>query len=186
MKPFFISIIFSIFLVSCGFPPEYYPPNQPEDSSEMYSRVVNMTYDDTWSTLIRYIGSTFFSIDNLEKDSGVITLAFTASNAADFVNGGQIIVTGIGEFNGPYVQYLQRSWNGSLSARSNIIVERLSDNETRVTVNNRYVFTSPPHTWSFNSGGYDTQTVQQAGGSRAHRTMMPTYKAEQMVLSAFD
>jgi len=171
---------------------QYTAPKVKPVSPESYTRVINKSYDETWSALIQYAGGAFFSIDNFEKASGLLTLSFGSSRPSEFITGGQWEAKGTINFSGDYVDYLARYANGQLQGKMNIVVVQLEPNKTKVSVRARYIFTSNhPNigtiTWSFDSGGYDTQYIAgKAAGTPDTRTLMPTYKAEKAILDAID
>lgn len=150
--------------------------------------LLDKSYDAVWNSLIQYSASTFFAIKNYEKDSGLITLEFGASNPEDFVTGGYWKNSG---FEGEYVQYLSDSFNGQLNGLMNIVVAETDNQKTKVIVNARYVFTTPNtknalgNTWVFDSGSCDRVRVHNAAmGIQDTRTLCPTYKAEETIINA--
>lgn len=170
----------------------------PKSSNEIknYSRVINKSYDDTWKALIEYSASTFFSIDNFEKASGLLTLSFGASNPSEFVTGGQWNASSLNNhFSGDYADYLVQYQNGILNGKMNIVVSQIDSSHTKVTVNARYIFTAIAvydnrnytNTWSFDSGNCGTINVSlPTRGTQPQRTICPTYKAESEVLKAIE
>ena len=78
----------------------------------------------------------------------------------------------------------------------NIVVKKINDISTQVTVNARYVFSSNvtdangrhySNTWSFNTGDCKEVTVTNATkGIPPTRTICPTYKAENTILDALE
>lgn len=188
-------------LSSCVSVKAVYKPPVQETSLNKYSKIINKTYDEVWNSLITYSASTFFGIENFEKESGLLTLSFGASNPQDYVTGGYWktdIVYGFNElhFEGDYVEYVSLYQNGSLSGKMNIVVKRINDNSTQVIVNARYIFSSNvidlngrnySNTWSFSTGDCKEVAVTNAViGTPPTRTICPTYKAENAILSALE
>lgn len=177
----FVGVFFLImFLTSC-VSGVYVKPTH-EDKKENYTLTVNKSFDEVWNQLIEYSASTFFAIDNYEKDSGLITLSFGSSQPSEFITGGYWEAIG---YKGDYVDFSADFNNGRLSGKMNIVVIKVSDNESRVIVNARYVFTTPSHTWSFDTGNCDTIFASSPPmGTGRERTICPTYKAENAILDA--
>jgi hypothetical protein len=168
----------------------YRPPTPGE--AALHSQVVANPFDVVWSNLIQYAGGTFFGIEHFEKASGLITLSFGSADPSEFVTGGYFKSTA---FEGDYVDYLARFWNGHLDGKMNIVVRDLGDGTSQVTVNARYVFSAsfpastyvPAEnlTWSFESGRCATlEVMNRSPGTPPTRTLCPTYKAERAIISA--
>lgn len=185
-----VGMSFVILLVDGCMTATYVKPTHV-DKKEKYTVSVNKDFDQVWKQLIEYSASTFFSIDNYEKDSGLITLTFGASRPSEFITGGQWKSTGIKNFEGDYVKCLSMYRNGKLNGKMNIVVSKNSNHETRIIVNARYIFSIPSTqqsrsmTWSFDTGNCDTiKVANPAQGTRPYRTMCPTYKAENAIINA--
>jgi len=203
-KQFYIYISFmvlSLLLSSCISSKSIYKPPSQENLQNKYIKEFNKPYNEIWDALINYSASTFFGIDNFEKESGLLTLSFGASNPQDYITGGYWktdIVYGVNElhFEGDYVEYSSLYHNGNLVGKMNIVVKKIDDNNTRVVVNARYVFStnstdangrSYNNTWSFNTGGCSEIMIANASkGTQPTRTLCPTYKAENAILSALE
>jgi hypothetical protein len=199
---YYLSFIFlSVLLSSCISSKSIYKPPSQEILQNKYIKEFNKPYNEVWDALINYSASTFFGIDNFEKEAGLLTLSFGASNPQDYITGGYWktdIVYGVNElhFEGDYVEYLSLYQNGSLVGKMNIVVKKIDDSNTRVVVNARYVFStnatdangrSYNNTWSFNTGGCSEIMVSNASkGTQPTRTLCPTYKAENAILSALE
>jgi hypothetical protein len=199
---YYLSFLFlSVLLSSCISSKSIYKPPSQEILQNKYIKEFNKPYNEVWDALINYSASTFFGIDNFEKEAGLLTLSFGASNPQDYITGGYWktdIVYGVNElhFEGDYVEYLSLYQNGSLVGKMNIVVKKIDDSNTRVVVNARYVFStnatdangrSYNNTWSFNTGGCSEIMVSNASkGTQPTRTLCPTYKAENAILSALE
>ena len=124
--------------------------------------IVDQPFDDTWRALISKIGQTFFAIDHFEKDSGLLTLTFTANPLSSVVDGGQCKVvyddsslrtaqamwanvhvpaTKI-RFEGNYADYVDQYLSGTFAGKVNLVVQPEGASRTRVTVNTRFVVTA--------------------------------------------
>ena len=190
------AIIFILVLITSGcVSVSYFPPEQT-NNTDNYIRIINKSYDETWHELIQYSAGTFFSIDNFEKESGLLTLSFGASKPSIFITGGQFEATaGSKHFAGDYVDHLTQHGTATLNGKMNIVLSRITDNKTEVMVNARYVFIatignmnhSYSNTWSFDTG--NCCTINVAGstrGSSSQRTICPTYQAELAIIDALD
>ena len=189
-----------LFIAGCSMSAIYKPPTGNLDQMN-YSKIINKGFDDTWDALINYSAGTFFGIENFEKESGLITLTFGASNPEDYITGGYWkvdVVRGANSlhFEGDYVEYLRTYQSGELLGKMNIVVKDVDSTHSRVTVNAKYVFTAEQvletgqrysNTWSFSSGSCDEVTpANRTPGTPPTRTLCPTYKAEKSVLEAIE
>lgn len=147
----------------------YSPPSVKPTPLE--EATVAASYDAVWSALINHVSSSFFSIENFEKESGLITLSFGASNISDYVNCGHWNLNSAYPFNGNYANYIVRNSDGNLSGKMNISLYR-QGKSVNVRVNARYVLTSQEriyagtiyaenikNVWSFDTGSSDTVSV---------------------------
>jgi hypothetical protein len=195
-----VVLIFS-FSVGCSSSAIYKPPLE-NNSITNYSKVVNKSFDETWDALISYSASTFFAIDNFEKASGLITLSFGSSEPERFITGGywkydySYGATQL-HFEGDYVKYGATYQNGELNGRMNIVVRKVDESNTKVTVNAKYVYsvdvsnangvTIGSNTWSFESGRCDEKNVPNAmQGTPPTRKICPTYEAEKSILNSLE
>lgn len=184
MRTYIPLIVTVLFLQGCATASYTPPPTAAADPSE-YTIIVNKPYDVAWQDLINHASSTFFAIDQFEKDSGLMTLEFGASDAARFIDCGEWNdSTG---FSGNYASHLAQRFNGTLSGKMNILVSPEGDDQSRIRVNARYIFQAPPQTWTFDTGSsatVDVGTSAAMGTGTGVRTCKPTYVAENSVLDA--
>lgn len=65
---------------------DYSPPST---SGEIVNtKIVNQPFDTVWDQLVRRLSSDFFVINNIEKNSRLINLSFTAQRPSDYVDCG--------------------------------------------------------------------------------------------------
>ncbi|MHC4378236.1 MAG: hypothetical protein ACYS26_16670 [Planctomycetota bacterium] len=186
---------------------DYTDPDTSSSESD-WSRTIDRDFDVVWQSLIDHVSGTFFAIDNFEKESGLITLSFGASNIDDFVDGGQWTfkrtagpdpITGAPitalEFEGNYAEYTERHLNAELTGSMNIFVREIESDRTVVKVRARYVVVIAQattgglikNTWSFDTGGSDTVMISNpTKGTPPTRTFTPTHLAEKTILSAVE
>lgn len=189
-----IAISLALTLSSC-MTANYTKPTH-KDTKEQYAITIQKDFDTVWKQLIQYSASTFFAIDNYEKDSGLITLSFGASQPSEFITGGHWKASSQAiNFDGDYVDYMTIYNNATLSGKMNIVVTEISNNESSVKVNARYIFSTPTKrsqytvvpgtTWSFDTGNCNTSAVSNpSSGTGKTRTICPTYKAERAIINA--
>jgi len=168
-------------LVGCSSG-SYIPPTVSSDLAS--STVVSKSYDETWNDLIEYSGSTFFAIENFEKESGLITLSFGASQPSSYASGGYFENAATG-FKGDWVDYIAQ-FGASLSGKMNVVVREVSAGETKVTVNARYIFRGDGVNISFDTGscGQQNMGINAIGGTDPIRRVCPTHLAENSIISA--
>ena len=178
-KSLFLLLI-ALILNACGTygPGKVTQPTLVEEGSIENEIIINSDYKTVWSNLIEYSASTFFAIDNFEKDSGLITLDFGSQSPGEFVDCGTVEKSS-GQVS--IVEVFDNEGNPKLTGSMNIIVKEITPNQTKVKVKARYVFSYQNRfdneVWVFDTGGYDTQkfgvwTV----------TCQPTHKAEQAII----
>lgn len=104
--------------------------------------VVNEPLDKVWATLVRHVSASFFTVNNIEKESGFLNVSY-AGAAQEYVDCGTLkagdveytraasltIPAGLGS--------MDRSIG--LSGKANVLVQEVDANQTEVTVNVRYV-----------------------------------------------
>lgn len=205
----FLLVLFSIYGSACAsVTASYSPPPALKDNTSEWSRSIAKPYDDVWRALVSHISSTFFAIENFEKDSGLMTLSFGTSDIGAFVDGGHWqykeskgmdLATGkqVGmdiNFDGNYATFISQYRNASLSGKMNLFVRQTSATSTEVRVHARYLVSmrtanAPAgyveESWSFDTGGFDTIVVSSPiKGTSAERTLRPTHKAERAILDA--
>ena len=189
-KSLVLICVSTLFLFSCAAG-SYTPPSVTEEPIANYI-VIEKPYDVVWAKLITQLATTYFGIENYEKQSGLITLTFGASNPSNFITGGNVYVEQIGaKYKGDYISYLCKYSDADFTAKMNIVVTALGEKQTKVTVNARYVFTSyvretnEKNTWSFNTNGYDKVEPRRSLDSKnTFRIVKPTHRAEKDLLDS--
>lgn len=113
-------------------PPPIYTPPAPRQPAT-FEVISNGDFDATWRALVEYTAGTSFSIDEFERESGLMTLSFSPSDPSTVVECGQWQVSGQSP-----VPYVERT-DLSLETRTNLIVQPLSNYQTRVRANTLYI-----------------------------------------------
>ena len=143
-------------IVGCmSSPPKYTQPNHYDHYDT--SVVINKSMDNIWKTLVVNLGTSFFVINNMEKDSGFINLSYSGDpcNYIDcgFINSKFKNLSGDQSANFPACKSSQQyvvsdgfntAWLNrtmSLEGRINLTVIELDPNKTRVNVNVKYIVT---------------------------------------------
>lgn len=132
---------------------------RPEEHPIMESKVYNYPYEKVWKAVVQSIGSSYFVLENIEKDSGILSLSFAAQNPGDFVDcgvvkeHGTVVMRAYDNTFAGTASNIQRKFvtdqgvpgemirSCSLSGKANVLVQSLGPKQTRVTIRTRYVFT---------------------------------------------
>ena len=204
MNKFFSSLVMTILLSSCAVKVEkltenvgkYVPPNI-DDTNFKNSVITNKNFDETWTSVIDFVNDSFFKIENLEKDSGLITLSFGSKEAENFIDCGYfeytLFFTGE-EFKGSYIDYVKSGLLAVLEAKMNINIQKIDNESTKINVNTNYTFSTQHalgyydpklnQTYSFESGGYQTiNVINPISGSIPTRTCKSTNFAENVIFN---
>ncbi|SRR6266545_4413266 len=186
-----------------------YTPPQSAAPSAPNSLTVDKSLDTVWKELVPALGSRFFVINNLDKESGLINVSYSG-NPESYVDCGQIEswvdnARGKRTYNMPGASSQSYEFKGSdgmlyfgerkmsLEGRMNLILESLSPTQTRITVNTRYVVSrnlqarrvdlgmpnSTADSIAFNAG--QRAEFPQRGATKP-LTCQPTWKLETDVL----
>ena len=133
MKKILSSLVMTIFLWSCATEKEkltenvgkYVPPNI-DNTNFKNSVITNKNFDETWTSVLDFVNDSFFKIENLEKDSGLLTLSFGSNEAENFIDCGDfeytLFFTGE-EFKGSYINYAKRSLIAVLEAKMDVNIQ---------------------------------------------------------------
>lgn len=162
----FLSVIFLIsLLTACATPGtsgrQYHDPIGTELVAN--EAVVKLPFSDTWDLLIGQLSKSFFVINNVEKASRIINVSFSTDKPEQYIDCGITertfqyanesrtytnpvagsnsfkAASKWGNYGWPMIAYIDRKT--SLEGRINVYVAP-KDNDTVVTVNTRYIFTS--------------------------------------------
>lgn len=176
-----MKIIYAL-LVSASLPllsacaPKYLAP-APNLRSDYY-KVIPVEYDEAWNAMIDYVSSTFFAIDNFEKDSGLLTLKFGDSNVANYVD--------CGTWDGS--PYIQRDLGFSLNGRMNIRIKDLGNQGTGIRISTNYTLRdNAGNVYNFRENEPATVTIRNAtDGTPPTRTCQSNQSAEKVIISGID
>ncbi len=202
MKKFLSSLILTILLSSCAVEKKkltenvgiYVPPNI-NDTNFKNSLITNKNFEETWTSVIDFVNNSFFKIENLEKDSGLLTLSFGSKEAEKFIDCGDfeytLFFTGE-EFKGSYIDYAKSGLLAVLKAKMNINIQKIDNESTKLSINTNYRYSTQHalgyydpelnQTYSFVSGGYQTiDVINPIKGSIPTRTCKSTNFAENAI-----
>ena len=204
MNMFLSSLVMIIALSSCAVEKKnltenvgkYVPPNI-DDTNFKNSVITNKNFHETWTSVIDFIDDSFFKIQNLEKDSGLITLSFGSNEPENFIDCGDfeytLFFTGE-KFKGSYIDYAKSGLLAVLEAKMNINIQKIDNESTKVSINTNYKFSTQHalgyydpelnQTYSFVSGGYQTiDVLYPISGSIPTRTCKSTNFAENSIFN---
>ena len=203
MKKFLSSLVMTILLSSCAVEVEkirenvgkYVPPNI-DNTNFKNSLITNKNYDETWTSVTNFVNDSFFKIENLDKDSGLLTLSFGSKEPENFIDCGNfeysLFFTGE-EFKGSYIDYAKSGLLAVLEAKMNINIQKIDNESTKISINTNYMYSTQHalgyydpklnQTYSFVSGGYQTiDVINPIKGSIPTRTCKSTNFAENVIL----
>ena len=204
MKKIFSSLAMIIFLSSCAVEKEkltenvgkYVPPNI-DDTNFKNSVITNKNFDEIWTSVTDFVNDSFFKIENLDKDSGLLTLSFGSTDAENFIDCGDfeytLFFTGE-EFKGSYIDYVKSGLLAALEAKMNINIQKIDNKSTKISIITNYTFSTQHalgyydpelnQTYSFESGGYQTiNVINPISGSIPTRTCKSTDFAENTIFN---
>ena len=148
------TVLLGVLLVGCA--PMQYTPPPPLADEEPHIQVIARPYDDVWDDLIEYAAQNFFQITTLEKDSGIISASYRTDRPAEYIDCGQYETKVIDALTkerkvkrGAYTDKIAQDDWATLSGQINIAVKAVDEQNTRVRVQARYIFSD----WLFDSGG---------------------------------
>ena len=204
MKIFFSLLFMTIFLSSCAVEKKkltenvgkYFPPNT-DDTNFKNTLTTNKNFDETWTYVIDFVKDSFFKIENIDKDSGLLTLSFGPKEPEKFIDCGDfeytLFFTGE-EFKGSYIDYAKSGLLAVLEAKMNITIQKIDYESTNVIINTNYTYSTQHalgyydpklnQTYSFVSGGYQTiDVINPIKGSIPTRTCKSTNFAENAIFN---
>jgi hypothetical protein len=162
-----LAVVACFVMIGCGAKTDYsYMP------AIQYSQENTMVYDSNinkvWDAAIKSIGEKFFVLDNIEKDSKIITLSYVIDNPENYIDCGKMTVETKGMSNSgtytfagaqalatyyvggpdnPHPQIVKRTTR--LEGKANIIFSEEGKDKTKVVINARYVLSSKIETQRF-------------------------------------
>ena len=204
MNKFLSSLVMTILLSSCAVEKEkltenigkYVPPNI-DDTNFKNSVITNKDFDEAWTSITDFVNNSFFKIENLEKDSGLLTLSFGSNAAENFIDCGDfeytLFFTGE-EFKGSYIDYAKSGLLAVLEAEMDVNIQKIDNETTEISINTNYKYSTQHalgyydpklnQTYSFESGGYQTiDVINPIKGSIPTRTCKSTNFAENAIFN---
>ncbi len=204
MKKLLSSLVMTILFLSCALEKEkltenvgkYIPPNI-DDTNFKNSVITKKNFDETWNSVIDFVNDSLFKIENLEKDSGMLTLSFGSKEAEKFIDCGDfeytLFFTGE-EFKGSYIDYAKSGLLAVLKAKMNINIRKIDNETTQISINTTYTYSTQHalgyydpklnQTYSFESGGFQTiDVINPIKGSIPTRTCKSTNFAENAIFN---
>ncbi len=154
----FLTLSLVSFFAACAGRFQYFPPTT--NPLPHNSVTISMSKDEFWKRIIPALGKSFFVINNLDKDSGIINVSYSG-DPEKYVDCGQVnsyVKNARGERvydfpaarahqtyevmdmeHGGGLFFIERRMN--LEGRINIIIEEISSKTCQITVNTKYVLT---------------------------------------------
>ena len=173
----------AVSLLSCAMPQVNISAPADNRSLESNRTVVEKPFDETWDGLIRYASQSFFGIDNFEKDSGLMTLSFGASDIRTYVDCGYYQAT-TGE-SGDLIDVFSRYGAYDLAGAMNIVVSSIDESQSEVIINARYVLAynwpGGNHRWVFESDSVGRERMGDV-----YVSCRPTLEAERSIIEAIE
>ena len=188
MRKPILALVVLAFLSGCATTQSTY--REPARTSPgTKSIIVDRSFDDTWDMMVNHVSQTFFSIDNFEKDSGLMIVNFSAAPTADYVDCGRLDASWVYNyqdynFNGNYAEYLGMYMNGMIDGRANIAIQEAADGRTEVQISSKYVLKADNGIWSFSNMTRDPRQIRTVNGVE-RRTCLATGKFEDELLRVF-
>ena len=153
--------LLAMILAGCGGKMDRTVVN-PTERTPNVSKTFDLPYDKVWKATVDALAESFWSLDNIEKDSGILTLSCVFERPADWIDCGtthhrahfntlkqdityetasspQTILYVVGEGFGSRFDKVYRTVTAS--AKSNVVVKKIGANKTLVTVNTNNVLT---------------------------------------------
>lgn len=167
-------------------------------------RVVQKSFDEAWKEMVSGLSKSFFVINNIEKESGIVNVSFSADDPSQFIDCGNVTVT-IGnesrtidaakdaQFPWTYHQGIYTFVGSdhrdvSLNGRVNIYLEEHGENATEIDANTKYVVNATEQ--FYGNGGQPlnqitTNTTFQTGtsGSMQNIVCRSNGRLEQRILA---
>jgi hypothetical protein len=138
-----IALLFATPMLAACVSAAYAPPTAQYKPQKIF--YVNKKFDEAYKELVSVLASTFFAIDNFEKDSGLITLSFVAAgDISEYIDCGSYnyentSLTPPIIFKGKYEDFLVQYRGAKLQGRMNVVMKPDGD-KTILIINSRYVF----------------------------------------------
>jgi len=154
---FLVMIVYFLgVMVGCGTVKYNIPHDKPLGSERKI--VINKGKDAVWNKLLQGVAEKFFSINNIEKDSGFINLSFRADNAELYVNCGDYVVINkkipVADCSiskhGRYSSgiWVFKSCETDVDGRVNILIQEISKNKSFIFVDIRFVVRHSTNLWN--------------------------------------
>ena len=204
MNKFLSSLVITILLSSFAVDKKkltenvgkYVPPNIDDTNFKNFV-ITNKNFDETWNSVLDFVNDSFFKIENIDKDSGLLMLSFGSKETENFIDCGDfeytLFFTGE-EFKGSYIDYAKSGLLAVLEAKMNINIQKIDNESTKISINTNYTYSTQHalgyydpklnQTYSFESGGYQTiDVINPIKGSIPTRTCKSTNFAENAIFN---
>ena len=135
---------------------EYTPPKKQQH--QIFEKQANIPYEKAWSNIVANLSKDLFVVNNMDKNSGFINADFSVENPSQYVDCGvwqghfknlrgsaSYYHLGADSRNvtrdDPYLDGVNTMIETSLSGKINILLQRVGNNQSKMSVNIKYVLT---------------------------------------------
>ena len=127
-----IGLIIGVSLCGCATATQstYRPPQEVKITNE---KTVNAPFDDVWSRALPKLAQSFFSINNMEKDSGFLNLSY-AGDPGTYVDCGTNVMTGKGQTQAVSLSNSTNSVDATVKGGSQVTVNAQTTLDTKINV----------------------------------------------------
>jgi len=167
-------------------------------------KTVEKSFDSAWKEMVSGLSKSFFVINNIEKESGIINVSYSSDDPYEFIDCGVLNSTVDGKttaidlsqdqtYPWPYRQGVytfagKARRDVSLSGRVNIYLEKKGDSSTEINVNAKYVVSAVEQFFSntgvaLNRVKNDTTFQTGTTGSMQNIVCRSTGQLEKQILS---
>ena len=133
---------------------EYTPPKKQQH--QIFEKQANIPYEKAWSNIVANLSKDLFVVNNMDKNSGFINADFSVENPSQYVDCGvwqghfknlrgsaSYYHLGADSRNvtrdDPYLGGVNTMIETSLSGKINILLQRVGNNQSKMSVNIKYV-----------------------------------------------
>lgn len=146
---------------------------------------INKSFDEVWKSLVEYVPRKFFTIEESDKNSGVLTLSFGSNRPERYVDCGEINIEG-SKNKRPFLDAAKATGSVELLGTVNLLVKSVDGGKINVTAGTHYILnikegSSPMQSWDFNTNGKQSRKVGEL-----KVTCRPTFYAENDIIAGIN
>ncbi len=180
MKIILLALVFVVAGCAIGQPKYFAPKERGSLSNKVYK--VNDSFEKVWTSLVGNTPRKFFTIKNIDKDSGLLTLTFGSTRPKKYVDCGKIPVQNQ-KHRVSYIQAAKVTGTVELLGTLNLSMKSIDDSKTNVSFNTHYDLKIkngdlPKQTWNFTTNETSSKKIGEL-----KVTCMSTFFAEVDIVS---